>query len=126
MWKNSHLPDVYFNLTPPERNGWLRSEDGLYSIDWEDPEVQKSITTNVLFLLSGCTCKKGCTSARCGCRRKGSFCGPGCRCCNCTNLFSSQPQTVERESSSSDESSEELEEEIITDTDNFMLLNDIL
>lgn len=36
--------------------------------------------------MHGCGCKKGCATNRCSCRKKSSFCGPGCVCCGCTNL----------------------------------------
>ena len=44
----------------------------------------QEISTKVAQLTKGCKCKKGCTG-RCGCRREGHECGPGCACINCTN-----------------------------------------
>ena len=132
MWENSYLTDVYHSLTLPECNGWLKANDGSYSIDWEDPEMQESINGNMQFLLKGCSYTKGCSpTSRCGCRGRGSFCGPSCRCLNCSNLYITQPPPevssetrCEPESdSSSDESCEELEEEIITDMDEGLLIS---
>ena len=39
------------------------------------------------FLTKGCSCKKGCKTKQCGCRKTGRHCGPGCDCHGCTNLF---------------------------------------
>ena len=62
---------------------------------------------------------------------RGSFCGPSCRCLNCSNLYITQPSPevssetrYEAESdSSSDESCEEVEQEIVTDMDDGVLIN---
>ena len=37
-------------------------------------------------VLGGCKCKTGCGTRRCGCRKNGRFCGPGCQCIGCTNV----------------------------------------
>lgn len=67
--------------------------------------------------MHGCKCKKGCSSSRCGCKKKLSYCGPGCYCINCTNI-GSNTQIIESESSESDSDSDDnLEVELITDTD---------
>ena len=57
-------------MCAPENSGWFLKEDGSYEIDWEDPKKQESIMTNIKFLLYGCSCKTGCGSARCSCRKK--------------------------------------------------------
>ena len=120
MWKNSILPDMYSSLPPPEENGWICPSDGTYEIDWEATEVQKTIQNTIDFLLKGCTCKKGCKTCICGCRKRHSFCGPGCLCQGCTNVKDyshdddDDDNTDDNESSSSDSNVEE-EIEIITD-----------
>ena len=86
MWKNSTLPDIYSSLPPPEESGWICESDGTYAIDWEAAEVQKIIQDTIDFLLKGCSCKKGCKSYLCGCRKLKSYCGPGCLCQGCTNV----------------------------------------
>ena len=40
--------------------------------------------------INSCSCKSGCETRRCGCRRKEIICGPGCRCSTCRNLPSTQ------------------------------------
>ena len=93
MWQNSHLSDVYSSLPQPQSHGWTLSSDGVFSIDWEAPEVQEKI--NIEVLMKGCHCKTGCKSKVCGCRKKSRYCGPGCDCC--TNLPSvSYPLDLER------------------------------
>ena len=36
-------------------------------------------------MLRGCSCKTGCKTRRCSCRKAERKCGPGCGCCNCEN-----------------------------------------
>ena len=126
----SHFPDVYTDLPPPERCGWTMSLEGVYSIDWKDPDVQSMVENNIT-LMKGCRCKNKCGN-RCGCKE----CGPGCECQGCLNL---PIQQVEIESGSdldtdsscrfvqsgsedeADESDYGLETEVITDTDTFNL-----
>ena len=36
-------------------------------------------------MLKGCSCKGGCSTNRCGCRKKGIPCGVGCGCTGCVN-----------------------------------------
>ena len=78
MWQNSHLPDLYSNLPQPQTYGWNISSDGTFAIDWEAPEVQEKIHTNIQILTKGCHCKTGCKSKVCGCRKKLRYCRPGC------------------------------------------------
>ena len=84
--KKSILPDIYSSLPPPEESGWICESDGTYAIDWEAAEVQKNIQGTIDFLLKGCSCKKGCKSCLCGCRKRKSYCDPGCLCQGCTNV----------------------------------------
>lgn len=132
LWQNSHLHDAYSNLPLPENSGWMVQEDGSYIIDWDDPNEMHLIKKNINHLLSGCKCKKGCATNRCGCKQKSIHCGPGCQCSGCKNL-PHQIDQIENESESSNDSSssdadaDELETEIITqDDDNFISTMDIL
>uniref|UniRef100_A0A1X7SK26 Tesmin/TSO1-like CXC domain-containing protein n=1 Tax=Amphimedon queenslandica TaxID=400682 RepID=A0A1X7SK26_AMPQE len=85
MWAHSHTDDLYRNLPSPHLNGWLLSEEGFYSIDWEDEKVKSEIENSISTLLKGCKCKTKC-GVRCGCRKKQTSCGPGCECQDCENL----------------------------------------
>ena len=48
----------------------------------------------MLLLTKGCHCKTGCTTGRCGCRKKGQNCTEGCSCLHCSNLPNSQETQV--------------------------------
>ena len=87
------------------------------------------IRGTIKFLTKGCSCKKGCATNSCGCKKKSNHCGPGCECQGCTNLSQVQvPQdeyhNVSDDGDNSDdmtdydnssEECEELETEVITD-----------
>ena len=105
-------------------------EGDKYAIEWEAAEVMEKIKGTIQFLTKGCSCKKGCRTNNCGCRRRSSHCGPGCACQGCTNLPVAQlhqqddPGLESSSSSSSDNdvsdtnngsSGEELEMEVVTD-----------
>ena len=69
--------------------------------------------------MRGCKCRKGCTTARYGCQKKGSYCGPGCYCTDCTNTPTNASCNADNMTESSDsdtDTDEDLETEIITDT----------
>ena len=128
LWSNSHLSDIYCGLSLPENSGWILNVNGSYLIDWEDPIKQDHIRQNMDYLLSGCGCKKGCTSARCGCKRKQAFCGPGCVCSGYKNVpeistINTHSSEIHSSSDSDVSSDDDLVTEIITDTDYFMPIN---
>ena len=65
-------------------NGWSKDERGK-AIDWDSNENLTKIRNRVDLVLKGCSCKGGCSTNRCGCRRKGIPCGVGCGCTGCVN-----------------------------------------
>jgi hypothetical protein len=65
--------------------GW-NVTDGILSIDWDSDENRAAVNERVLLLTKGCKCKTGCTTGRCGCRKKGQSCSEGCACLHCLNL----------------------------------------
>ena len=85
MWNNSTLEDPYSSLGNAEDHGWIK-EEGMYKFDWETEVVAQQITEIIQFLTKGCSCKQGCTNMRCGCMKRGTFCGPGCDCRGCINV----------------------------------------
>ena len=127
MWLFSITPHVYANLPKPEESGWIVNTDQNYSIDWEDSNVQAKIRKNIEYLVKGCSCKMGCKTQACGCRKKGSVCGPSCKCHNCANthITSDEADCYEEGTEedmddncsdiSTDPNDIELDEEIITD-----------
>ena len=112
--------------------------------DWESPELQKQVQDTIGFLTKGWSCKKGCRTKQCGCRKKGHHCGPGCDCHGCTNLFQStnyqdpadesedEDEETDHEdfsqqcsSSSVSEDEDGIETEVIMDTFDHLLLEQI-
>jgi len=67
--------------------------------------------------MKGCSCKKGCTTMRCSCVKKGSPCGPGCNCrdCNTTTVPDNTEVSMDSDSESSDSDSDNnIETQVIT------------
>ena len=67
----------------PEDWGWLRIQDQLHARTTDQPPA----TENLLKVIR-CTCKQGCDSRRCSCRKFGIPCSFACneyRGVNCTN-----------------------------------------
>ena len=138
MWQQSIYPDMYSSLPLPELSGWIK-EDNSYAIDWEDKEIEDNIKDTIKFLTKGCSCRKGCASNNCGCKRMSSYCGPGCECQGCINLsaHTHTQQTTDEQvnsdedidnyySESSDTEVEGYEEEVEIITDDFFDNPDIL
>ncbi len=119
MWANSSEVDLYESLPSPETSGWKTNKRGIYEFDWECPTVQNNVQETIDFLTKGCSCKKGCVSARCGCFGKGKKCGPGgCQCLNCLNttvIPLQEPDSSSEESESISESDDDIETEIVSD-----------
>ena len=127
MWSHSTDENPYSSLPPPEEYGWCKDVTGTYVYDWECPEVIIKVTDTIKFLTKGCSCKKGCKTNQCGCRKNYNVCGPGCQCLGCTNVeptnAQSSPQSAPENSPETDSESEEssgeslvsLETEIVTD-----------
>lgn len=86
MWLGSVMEKPYDKLPPPENNGW----EIIYDKYRECPTVMSQVKRTIDFLTKGCTCKKGCQTQRCGCRKKGNHCGPICSCFNCSNITEHQ------------------------------------
>ena len=89
MWSNSAQQDLHEDLPQPETSGWIKKSDGSFAFDWECDEVHQSVQTTIDFLTSGCSCKKGCGTQRCGCIKSGRKCGLSCHCHNCQNVLPS-------------------------------------
>ena len=136
MWANAPEEDIEYSLPQPEACGWMKNNDGSYMVDWDCSTVQQNVQDTINFLTKGCTCKKGCVSQRCGCRKGGHHCGPGCTCQNCTNVLP-KPSIVDQAlasnsandesdpSSSSSDESDETDEETMTDIETEIVFPDI-
>ena len=72
-------------LAPLHGHGWTRNKDGnLDILYWDTEENRFKVKNRVDLSIKGCSCRSGCDTKRCGCRRNGEACGPGCRCVNYT------------------------------------------
>ena len=107
MWCNSTEENPYNDLPPPAECGWCRNESGGYVCDWECPEVQRRVTDTIQFLTKGCSCKKGCYTNQCSCRKKGNTCGPACQCQGCVNTGAAHRNDTMRDSNTVTESDSE-------------------
>ena len=124
-----------------------KGHDGNYVFDWDSPELQEQVKGTIEFLTKGCSCKKkGCKTNQCGYRKTGRHCGPGFDCHGCTNLFEGtnsdhedpdeqsdaeseetdqEDQNSECSSSSEDEEEDGIETEMITDTFDQLMLEQL-
>ena len=122
MYSNSPKQDILDGITPPENSGWTIDAMGNHSIDWDAPDLQERVKGTIQFLTKGCTCKHGCKTRRCSCKKKSKHCGPGCECQGCVNLdvktrHSSPSDTSNSDSDDTENESElRLECEVITNT----------
>ena len=83
MWRQADRNTMQVaNITS---HGWNVVDDNL-TIDWDSNENQTAVNERVLLLTIGCKCKTGCTTGRCGCKKKGQSCSEGCSCLHCSNL----------------------------------------
>ena len=82
MYNNSPQQNLFEGLPLPENSGW-KIEGSTFKIDWDSPDMQDKVKG---FLTKGCSCKRGCKTRQCGCRKKSQHCGPGCECHGCVNL----------------------------------------
>ena len=69
-----------------ETFGWKQPDQQTLTIDWDSESNITHIRERVAFIRKGCSCKTGCSSRRCKCKKSGYQCGPGCKCIGCTNL----------------------------------------
>ena len=89
-------------LSPLTENGWALKNDDI-SVVWDTDDNLKRVQDTIQWYTKGCSCKSGCTTNRCSCKRQsdrqgrkmGGYCGPGCKCQNCTNIPNVQHQFLE-------------------------------
>ena len=84
MWSQATLN--HMTLLDLTQYGW-KVVEGRLECDWESEENQTAVRERIGLLFRGCSCSSvtACSICRCGCVKKGSKCGPGCRCKNCSN-----------------------------------------
>lgn len=84
MWRQAQTTGD-MALEPLVGNGWLKDQHGNLAIDWDSEDNMTQVRSRVDLVLKGCSCKGGCSTNKCGCRKKGIPCGVGCRCTGCEN-----------------------------------------
>ena len=72
-------------LILPEESSWMKS-DGCYVIDLEVLDVKDKNYKSIIFLIKGCSCKKGCRTSNSSCKKKARYYGPTCLCLECVSL----------------------------------------
>ncbi len=101
----------YITYLPIQDYGWKITNANTLTIDWDSEQNISHVKRRVDFLQKGCSCKTGCSTGRCRCKKANNYCGPGCKCVRCTNLknqaISSRQTDDETESVDSDSSDEE-------------------
>ena len=121
---------MYVLLPLPEESGWILTNGTTYSIDWEDPVKQDTVSLSLHQMTNGCKCKTGCTTGRCRCKKKNTLCSPGCYCTNCLNsaISANGHNTSDTSESDSEQSNieEHIETEVITDTTYVNIIDDLL
>lgn len=85
MWSQADRSDL--ELLPMTSFGWCSDEDQL-TMKWDTEFNICAIRQRVDVLTKGCKCATGCTTNRCGCKKKGVQCSAGCECFNCSNCCS--------------------------------------
>lgn len=99
QWKSSHVPDP--SLHDPEEYGWkwntdLQLYDAVMTTLPPDPE-------NII-KLTMCSCKTGCRTIRCKCRKNSCLkCTELCKCDSCENTNSDQINIDEHEIKENDD-----------------------
>ena len=59
--------------------GWV-IDTATVKVEWDSQENLEHTRDSVAFLIHGCGCKTGCSTARCKCVKAGRLRGPGCAC----------------------------------------------
>ena len=84
---------------------WLVDDNGNVSINWMDlPPAPDGILENI-----ECSCKKGCVSNRCACKKAKLFCTSVCKCASCGNEKGNEDELSDSEDGSGSE--EDIENE---------------
>ena len=83
LWGQADLNQM--TVQPMSEHGWS-IENGQVSIVWDSDENLRSLRHRIHNLTSGCKCATGCSTKRCGCRKRGNICSAGCECTNCCNV----------------------------------------
>ncbi len=108
----SHSSNITY--LPIQDYGWKITNANTLTIVWDSEQNISHVKRRVQ---KWCSCKTGCSTGRCRCKKANNYCGPGCKCVRCTNLknqaiSSRQTDDDEIDSDSSDEENIHLESEV--------------
>ncbi len=67
-------------------NSGFKVVNNKLQIIWDTDQHMASVTEIVNHYMKGCSCKTRCSTNRCGCKKNGKECYPGCGCVNCKNV----------------------------------------
>ncbi|CAC5406690.1 unnamed protein product [Mytilus coruscus] len=111
-------------MSLPEINsyGWNISDGEITVVS--DTEINmKKVNDTIQWYTKGCSCKSGCTTLRCSCKKSANkYCSPGCKCVNCVNLPTNLNQPVDDPDSNLEDS--EQEEDISYESDSETDINE--
>ncbi|CAC5422646.1 LIN54 [Mytilus coruscus] len=96
-------------MSLPEINsfGWNIS-NGEITVVWDTEINLKKVNDTIQWYTKGCSCKSGCTTLRCSCKKSANkYCSPGCKCVNCLNLPTNLNQVVDDPDSDLEDSEQE-------------------
>ncbi|CAG2184537.1 unnamed protein product [Mytilus edulis] len=95
-WKQAF--DNSMHLEPIDKSGWI-IKNTTVSVVWDSDVNIDKVEKTIKWYTKGCSCKSGCTTNRCSCKKSGfsvgGYCGPGCKCQNCKNIASCQNELPE-------------------------------
>ena len=76
-----------FMVLPTLQNYGLNVAGDDLTVVWDSDTNVKKVKATIQWYTKGCSCRSGCATQRCSCRRSANkHCSPGCKCLNCVNL----------------------------------------
>ncbi|CAC5386182.1 unnamed protein product [Mytilus coruscus] len=113
-WKQSSTN--FMSLPDIKCFGW-NIINGDVTVVWDSEGNVQKVNDTIQWYTKGCSCKSGCTTLRCSCKKSANkYCSPGCKCVNCVNLPNNVHQNIADDQDSDLEDSEP-EENISYDSD---------
>ncbi|VDI68231.1 Hypothetical predicted protein [Mytilus galloprovincialis] len=119
-WKQGNTN--FMSLPDLNSYGWNIS-DGEITVVWDTEINFKKVNDTIQWYTKGCSCKSGCTTLRCSCKKSANkYYSPGCKCVNCVNLPTNLNQAVDDPDSDLEDS--EQEEDISYESDSETDINE--
>jgi hypothetical protein len=85
---DDNILSVIWDTVPPLTDFGWSTDDNILSVIWVTEANVKRVNDTIQWYTKGCSCKKGCLTNKCSCRRsrgdgQTGYCRPGCKCINC-------------------------------------------